>query len=43
LIQLADNEEITVPKLDINLFLIAFDKERLRYAVPIDASGKLGT
>jgi hypothetical protein len=34
LIQLADNEEITIPELDVNLFLIALDKGRVRYTVP---------
>jgi len=32
--QLADNEEITIPKLDVNSFLIELDKGRVRYSVP---------
>jgi len=34
LIHLADNEEITIPELDVNFFLIALDKGRVRYTVP---------
>jgi quercetin dioxygenase-like cupin family protein len=34
LMQLANNEEITIPELDVNFFLIALDKGRVRYTVP---------
>jgi hypothetical protein len=34
LMQLADNEEITIPELHVNFLLIALDKGRVRYTVP---------
>lgn len=34
LIQLAGNEEITIPELNVNFFLIALDKGKVRYTVP---------
>jgi hypothetical protein len=34
LIVLADNEEITIPKLAVNSFLIAIDSGKVRYTIP---------